>query len=229
MSQAVIIKSNKYGIRLILDSEMEFDELLDAIAAKFQDSEKFFRDAKVAISFEGRKLTVGQEYQIIDAIKRHSEIDIICIIDHDKETEERMKAQIDAYYKTVAGHSGEFYRGTLQSGQTLESSSSIAVVGDVDPGAKIISQGSIVVLGTLNGNVHAGAAGDNSCFVAALRMDPAQMQIGDAMAKSPEKKSGFWKKRKKAKAAESYEPQIAVVKDGDIRIEPIAGNHQNDL
>ena len=39
---AVVIKSNKYGINLILDRDLPFEELLDAIIAKFLESEKFF-------------------------------------------------------------------------------------------------------------------------------------------------------------------------------------------
>ena len=54
MSQPVIIKSNKYGINLILDPKIPFEELLDCITDKFLESEKFFRNAHVAISFEGR-------------------------------------------------------------------------------------------------------------------------------------------------------------------------------
>ena len=54
MSQAVIIKSNKYGIHLILDKDMSFPKLIDAIIAKFKESEKFFKDARVGISFEGQ-------------------------------------------------------------------------------------------------------------------------------------------------------------------------------
>ena len=46
MSQAVVIKSNKYGINLILDKDMPFQELLTAIKEKFQESEKFFKNAK---------------------------------------------------------------------------------------------------------------------------------------------------------------------------------------
>ena len=44
MSQAVIIKSNKYGIHLILDKDMSFPKLIDAIIAKFKESEKFFKE-----------------------------------------------------------------------------------------------------------------------------------------------------------------------------------------
>ena len=229
MSQAVVIKSNKYGINLILDSEMAFPELLEAIIHKFQESEKFFKDAKVAISFEGRKLTQEEEYQIIEAITEHTSITIICIVDNDETHAQMVKEQIDAYYESVAGNDGEFYRGTLRSGQVLESATSIVIVGDVNPGAKVVSQGNIVILGALKGNAYAGAAGDGNCFIVALDMDPIQIQIGDVLAKSPDKKKSAKKGRRKVKNVKAPEPQIAVAKGGDIYIEPVTKSILNNI
>ena len=222
MSQAVVINSNKYGINLILDKNMPFQELLTAIKEKFLESEKFFKDAKMAISFEGRALTQEEEYQIIETITENTSISIICIVDNDESHADMVKQQIDAYYDSVAGREGEFYRGTLRSGQVLESVSSVVIVGDVNPGAKIISQGNIVVLGALKGNAYAGAAGDSNCFIVALEMDPIQIQIGDILAKSPDnKKMKPRRLRRKEKNPVSAEAQIAVAKGGNIYIEPI--------
>ena len=55
MSKPVVLKSNKYGINLILDDSMDFEELLKCILVKFKEAEGFFKDAKMAISFEGKK------------------------------------------------------------------------------------------------------------------------------------------------------------------------------
>ena len=229
MSQAVVIKSNKYGINLILDKDLPFAELLDAIIAKFRESEKFFKDAEVAISFEGRELNREEEYQIIEAITQQTSIKIICIVDNDEAHAQSVKNQIDAYCESVAGSDGEFYRGTLRSGQVLESVSSIVIVGDVNPGAKIISQGNIVVLGALNGNAYAGAAGDGSCFIVALDMDPIQIQIGNVLAKSPDKPQKTKKPRRRAKTPAAVEPQIAMAKGGNIYIEPITKGILNNI
>ena len=58
MSQSVMIKSNKYGINLVLDPNIPFVELLKDVIEKFKASEKFFKNAELAISFEGdRKST----------------------------------------------------------------------------------------------------------------------------------------------------------------------------
>ena len=79
---------------------------------------------------------------------------------------------------------GQFYRGTLRSGQVLETENSVVVIGDVNPGAQIISKGNIVVLGCCMGNLYAGASGDRKCFAAALTMKPMQIRIADKMARS---------------------------------------------
>lgn len=79
MSQAVVIKSNKYGIHLVLSNEISFKALLDAIVEKFKESEKFFKGAKLAISFEGRKLTHDEEMAIIDAVTSNTSIEILCM------------------------------------------------------------------------------------------------------------------------------------------------------
>ena len=213
MSQAVVIKSNKYGINLVLDKTMPFRELLVAIKEKFLESEKFFKDAKMAISFEGRELTQEEEYQIIETITENTSISIICIVDNDESHADLVKQQIDAYYDSVSGREGEFYRGTLRSGQVLESVSSVVIVGDVNPGAKIISQGNIVVLGALKGN----------------EMDPIQIQIGDILAKSPDhKKMKPRRLRRKEKTPVTPEAQIAVAKGGNIYIEPVTRGSLND-
>ena len=63
------------------------------------------------------------------------------------------------------------------------------------PGAKVVSKGNIVVLGSLKGNAQAGIYGDTGCFILALEMDPIQIQIGNLLAKSPDKEK---KKRRTA-------------------------------
>ena len=215
MSQAVVIKSNKYGINLILDKDMPFQELLTAIKEKFQESEKFFKNAKMAISFEGRTLTQEEEYQIIETITENTSISIICIVDNDETHADLVKQQIEAYYDSVSGREGEFYRGTLRSGQVLESVSSVVIVGDVNPGAKIVARGNIVVLGSLDGNAYAGAAGNSESFVAALHMNPIQIKIADVIGRS-EDKSPLERLRGRKK---QLEPQVAYIKEEAICID----------
>ena len=70
MSNSVVIKSCSDGISVYLDKDLPFTQLLEEIKMKFIDSEKFFQKAKLAISFEGRKLKDTEERKIIDVIQQ---------------------------------------------------------------------------------------------------------------------------------------------------------------
>lgn len=46
MKNAVIVKSFQNGLILYLDKEIEFEELLEEAAAKFKESERFFKGCR---------------------------------------------------------------------------------------------------------------------------------------------------------------------------------------
>lgn len=226
MPQPVIIKSNKYGINLILDAAVPFPELLRHIADKFLESEKFFRNARMAISFDGRKLSDEEEYQILDIISQKTSIHILCIIDNDEIREQYTRQKVEQCMEAESGNTGRFYKGTLRSGQVLECETSMIILGDVNPGAKIISIGNIVILGALKGTAYAGASGNEACFVAALDMNPMQIKIGSIIGRSEDKGILASIRERKKMAAE---PQIATVSNGHILIEPITKNTLNNI
>lgn len=221
MKSPVMIKSNKYGILLLLDQDMDFAELLEQIAVKFKEAGNFFKNASMAVSFEGRALSDLEQQQIIDVIEANSQLKIICVVDEDKQREEAYKKSLEESLNAMSeNEGGQFYRGTLRSGQVLEAESSIIILGDVNPGAKIVSSGNIIVLGTLKGSAYAGGNGATGAFVVALDMNPMQIRIGDVIARSSDKP----KKRPK-----TPEPQIAFVEDGNIYIEKLTRDVINDI
>lgn len=181
----------------------------------------------MAISFEGRRLTQEEEFRIVDTITSNTSVNIICILDNDALREELVRQKVERFEEEQAGRTGEFYRGTLRSGQVLDCESSIIILGDVNPGAKIISKGSIVVLGALKGTAYAGANGNEQSFVAALEMDPLQIKIGEIIARSADKSPA--PKRRLRKEKVTVEPQVAIVKDGNIYIEPITKGLLNNI
>jgi len=119
-----------------------------------------------------------------------------------------------------ADSTGMFYRGTLRSGQTLETKDSLVIIGDVNPGASVIAGGNIIVIGALKGSVAAGSNGNYHSFVMALSMEPIQIQIADIIARSPDTKKGS-KLRKEA--------MIAAVIDNQIYIESISKAALQDI
>lgn len=221
MKNSVVIKGNKYGIIVMLDKDIPFEELLSNVTDKFKESSKFFGKVSMAVTFQGRELTIDEERQILDVISDNSDIDVMCVVDNNKRREEMFKEKLEQSVSDTSGSSGQFYKGTLRSGQVLECESSVVILGDVNPGAKIISTGNVVVLGSLKGIVYAGITGDSSSFVVALEMSPVQIRIGDVIARCSDNKSRL----KKSKP----ETKIAFVEDDNIYIEPLSKDVLNDL
>lgn len=137
MSQAVIIKSSKNGINLVLDASMPFPELLTEILHKFTEAERFFANASFAISFEGRELSDEEKYQIVDAIMEQTRVKILCILDSDEirdaviEQKCREMQQTNEEKEARRQSRGCFYRGSLLPGERLETEESIVIIGDV--------------------------------------------------------------------------------------------------
>ncbi len=211
MKGSVVIKGNKYGIVVVLDENKPFELLKEEIAEKFRESSKFFGDVKMAASFEGRKLSEDEEREVLEIISENSDMKIVCVVDTDEAREKAFKKSLDEKLNELSTQSGQFYKGTLRSGQVLESDNSIVILGDVNPGAKIISKGNVIVLGSLKGTVYAGATGNHASFVVALEMNPMQIRIGDIIARSGDNKKKVVEK----------EAKIAFVDDGYIYIEAL--------
>lgn len=219
MNNPVIIKGNKYGIIVVLDTEMDFSELKEKIADKFRESSKFFDKAQMVLSFEGRKLSNDEQREVLNIIAEETELHVVCIIEEDPQTEQVFKKALDEKLMELSNSTGQFYKGNLRSGQVLESETSIIIIGDINPGAKIVSKGNIIVLGALKGSAFAGASGNTNAFVVALDMNPVQVRIGDVIARSPDKPV----------KAPIKETKIAFIEDGNIYIEPLSKEVLNDI
>ncbi len=215
MKNSVILKSFSSGISVILDSTIPYEELLLDVAAKFHDADHFFKNASVAISLEGRELTEKQEREILDTITQNSHLNVLCLMGKDEEKNIRfvgiqntLKAQRDE-------NCGQFYRGTLRDGASIETERSIIILGDVCEGSGVYSGKDIVVLGSLEGDAYAGAGGNNNHFVAALNMNPSSLQIGDLIYQDQAQKVSRWGFKPKPI------PKIAYTYNGEVQIQPI--------
>lgn len=72
---------------------------------------------------------------------------------------------------------------TLRSGQTVTYEGNILIVGDAHPGSEIIADGDITVWGILGGIAHAGAKGNVSSKVRALKLNAIQLRIAGLYAR----------------------------------------------
>jgi len=98
----------------------------------------------------------------------------------------------------------------LRSGQRVEHNGDILILGDVNRDAQVIASGNVIVMGSLRGIAVAGALGDESAVVVALRMEPQQIRIGRKVAIQSDEE----------RRSPGY-PEIARVEDGNIVLERI--------
>ena len=111
--------------------------------------------------------------------------------------------------QTTAAGETVYHKGTVRSGQSMTSRGNIVIIGDVNAGGELVAAGDIVVWGALRGLAHAGAEGDETAKVFALRLEPMQLRIASKVAVAPDER------RKKAAA-----PEVARLRDGRISTEP---------
>ncbi|SEF44351.1 septum site-determining protein MinC [Butyrivibrio sp. Su6] len=236
MNQAVTIKGTKSGIILVLDNETPFEELKVETAERFEEASGFLGHNSMGLIVRGRRLSEKEEKEIVDIITEHSQLKIVCVIDEESEEERLFKSvntkDIGPSQKSETdematpehivqdyNNNALIYNGNLRSGQDISCEQSVVILGDVKPGASVVSYGSIFILGELRGNAFAGAGGDRGAFVMALDLNPLQVRIADSIAISPDAEKGpklRLKKKKLLASAENNEPEVAYIENGHI-------------
>ena len=95
---SVVIKSSPYGLTLVLDREISFEQLVREICKKFATSRSFFGTATLVLSIEGRPVSAEEAAVIVEAIQLNSDI-TISLIEEDNELKNiEMKEKIDRFY-----------------------------------------------------------------------------------------------------------------------------------
>jgi septum site-determining protein MinC len=224
-NNSVIFKGRRDGIVILLDRDVAFDEIKQALSEKMVDAKGFFRDGKTAITFKGRELNENQEQELLDIVANQTDLSITfaqsigsgSLSDSRVTVTEDVKAEEkDPIERTIEswGENRTLYKmESLRSGQSVKYEGSVIIIGDVNPGAEVIAEGNVVVLGKLLGMAHAGCSGVPDCFVAAIRLQPVQLRIGDKITYFPKNfaKDDIYSRR----------PLYAYVKGEQIHVAPL--------
>lgn len=215
MKNLIIMKSFQNGISIHMDAKADFADILTETAEKFRNARAFFKDVKVALSLEGRELTSEEEKLMIQTITDNSDVQIICLIGKNEESNKGIIKALKRVETEKEEYNGRFHRGSIRMGQTLETEGSVVIIGNVEKGASVVASKDIVIIGGLFGEAYAGASGDDSHFIVALKYEPQGCKIGDVRYKGAKEKSGLFANKNK------YVPQIAYVKNNEIQVENI--------
>lgn len=176
---AVVLKSNKYGLTLQLDPVMPFEKLIRKVCEKFAASADFFGETSMILETMGRELSSEEGLILIQAIELNSKIKIILLHENNELKDTRMLGQIDRFYSDNIFENAKIIRGSVMKNDEVNSDSSIIILGDVKSKASVTAKGNIIVMGTLEGSAYAGYPDNSGCYIAAGVLDSDNISIGN--------------------------------------------------
>lgn len=175
MKNCVSINLKKDEIIIKLNDEASQLEIIECLRRKLQELRKLYKDEKTPITVTGKVLKNREIDEIQNLIKNRIDVDI----EFDMPKGLGLHNIKKTFDKEIAISETKFHRGSLRSGQKLESEGSLVIIGDVNSGAEVMASDNIVILGALRGLAHAGAKGNKQAIVAAGLVDTVQIRIAN--------------------------------------------------
>jgi|694.fasta_scaffold35206_4 septum site-determining protein MinC len=228
---AVNIRGRAGGV-LIEIGKGSWAEIIVVLTDRLARAASFFRNGKVALELGPRVLNEQELRQLYHLLAQHHlTLGLIRtaapdtfqlalalgLAAHLENPESRLVTTAQAALGNVVEEQHFVYSGHLRAGQVLRRQEHILVIGDVNPGATVISDGDILVWGRLRGVAHAGAGGDERAVIVALDLAPVQLRIDETLAIAPEaqpnKSWGPWRR------PTMKQPEIAYLTGNEIVVE----------
>jgi septum site-determining protein MinC len=194
------------------------DILFESIRDYIQENSSFLQGAKVVLDLGENQVKSADLYEIKN-IFLDNQIMIHRIQTEDIQTKnasealgiatgiDRKQTQIaekEAILKLIS-EDCVYINRTVRSGNVVNSTGHLAILGDVNPGAIVVAVGDIIIWGKLKGEAQAGINGDKARIICALEMTPAKLKIADIS----------WQGNRKIK---SKQAEFAHITDGEIKI-----------
>ena len=197
----VILKGNKKGIVMILDTKKPFKDIVNGIRKKLMQAERFSNIKTLHVGFKGRALNDEERHEINDMFEHMVGKDIKIAFEEERQNQRTI-------FEGIEEGVTRFHRGTVRSGQNIEAKGNLVIIGDVNPGGEVCAGGNIVVMGALRGMVHAGFSGNRKAIVAAFNLQPMQLRIADVLSRSPDEE-----------ARHKIIPEYAYIKNNRIEVD----------
>ncbi len=163
MKNCVSINLKKNEIVIKLNDEAGQVEIITALNKKLTELKKLYKDEKTPITVTGKILKNKEIDEIQELIKKVIDVEI----EFDMPKSLGLHSIKKTFEKEIAISETKFHRGSLRSGQKMESEGSLVIIGDVNSGAEVMASDNIIVLGALRGLAHAGAKGNKQAIIAA--------------------------------------------------------------
>ena len=175
MRNPVGISMKKDTIMIRISEGAEYKEIIECLNKKIPALKKLYKEEKNPIKVTGKILKNKEIEEIKMIIKNEINVDI----EFESPNELGLHGIKKAFEQEIKNSDTKFYKGSVRSGQKIEFEGSLVVLGDVNGGAEVIAGENIVVLGALRGLAHAGAKGNKMAIIATNKLECPQIRIAN--------------------------------------------------
>ncbi len=215
MAQNISVKGVDDKLLITLFSQ-SWDEGLKDIQGYILVNQKFLEKAKVILDVKDLEIKSTQLFDLRSYLN-DNQISLYAVYAENLETNKAagilgIHNRTSEKTKPVNKANGNKFYGsavlihkTIRSGTLIDEETDVVVIGDVNPGGVIRTDGNIIIWGKLAGEVHAGKSGNRSAIICALELKPSIMTIADLSYESCKRKS--------------KDPEIAFIESKSVKIE----------
>jgi len=184
------IKGFKEGLLVTLgDGSWENEQ--KRLLFQIDEKSNFFKGAKIAIEIGDRELHAGEIARLRDllfdrdvrlfALMSNSPVTDVNAESLGLKTRKSVLRTDDSGIQTAAigGERAILLNRTLRSGTSIKYAGHVVVVGDMNPGAEIISSGSVFIWGKVRGKIYAGIDGSEDAVICALDINTTKLRIAN--------------------------------------------------
>ena len=219
----VEFKGKLNGLYLNLDPDESFDAIMNHLTQLLTDRASFYQGSRI-VGVKGQSLNYKQKAAIesligdtfgieVESLETPLENERKITIPKKEPVIPQPKPEVKPQEPPVVRESGHsdthFFFGTMRSGKSIHYPGHVVVIGDVNPGAEIVAEGNIIVMGRVLGFIHAGSAGNDQAVVIGSLLKPTQIRISKYISVPPSDDETI----------HTTVPERAIVSNGVIKIE----------
>ena len=175
MRNSVGISMKKDTIVIRISESAEYEEIIECLNKKIPALKKLYKEEKNPINIVGKVLKNKEIDEIQNIIKEAINVEV----SFETPNELGLHGIKKAFEQEIQNSETKFYKGSVRSGQRIEFEGSLVILGDVNGGAEVIAGENIVVLGALRGLAHAGAKGNKMAIIATNKLESPQLRIAN--------------------------------------------------
>ena len=193
--EKLLVKGRPGRIELVFSCGASLNEACEALEKLSGEEKGFFTNDNTSVFYSGAEFTYDEEMLFEKAVKSA----------FGKQTKLKKKQKLSREKICYSLSDNEvickILEKSLRSGEKIVSCGDVLVIGDVNPGASVVADGNITILGAMRGNAYVKKKGR----VYATYMAPCQIRIGKIISYN--------------KKAKNVGPAVAIAENGEIIIE----------